>query len=105
MAQRLCWSRWQNKRKLLLNRILPPPFAERSLIEMQPVLLRTDDHPGPHKSHESDYLISGKSVTIDEICTDEASSSAKASFAVYRYCLLLYRDGFMSDFDELLHYC
>lgn len=86
---------------LVLHRILMPPLTEVALIEVQPVLLGTNDHAWAHESHESNYLIGRKAMTVDEIRSDETAGPTKTSFAVYCNCLVLVCDHIVSKVDEL----
>jgi hypothetical protein len=48
----------------LLELLLQPPLSKYPLVEMKPMLLRPNDHPGPHKAHVGNDFISREPITI-----------------------------------------
>lgn len=58
------------------------PCDEVVLVDVEPVLLRSDNHTGPHDAHESDDLVGSEGVLVDKVGADETTSTAEASFAV-----------------------
>lgn len=62
--------------ELTLDTLLDPPLSEGSLVEVQPVLLRSNNHAGPHKPHERDDLVGSEAVAINQVGTNETAGSA-----------------------------
>lgn len=52
------------------DRVFEPPFSERALVKVQPVLLRAYDHAGTHESHVRDDLVGREAMAVDEVCAD-----------------------------------
>lgn len=92
----------EDQREFFFHYVFPPPFSEGALVDVQPVLLGTDDHAGTHESHEGDYFVGGEAVPVDEVCADEAPGSAEAGFAVHRNSFVFDGDHFMGKLDEFL---
>ena len=87
--------------QLALNSLLNPPFSESALVEMKPMLLRSDDHSRSHETHEGDDLVRSKTVTIDQIGTNETSGTSQTSLAMNCNTLLLDSDRLVCKLDEL----
>lgn len=104
-----CGRSWVRGGKLssnsTLNALLNPPLSECTLVEVQPVLLWSDNHTRSHEAHKGYNLISSKAVAVDKICTNQASSSSETSLAVNSNALLLDGNGFMGQADKLAHGC
>jgi hypothetical protein len=62
--------------ELTLDALLDPPLSESSLVQVQPVLLRSNNHAGSHKPHERNNLVGSEAMAINQISTDEATSTA-----------------------------
>ena len=88
--------------ELLFDGVFPPPFTEGSLIEMEPMLLRANDHAGSHETHERYDFVGGKSMAIDQVCSYQTSCPTKPGFAVDSYRFILRVDHLVSQLDEFL---
>ena len=86
-----------------LDALLDAPLAEGALVDVQPVLLRADDHAGTHEAHEGDGLVGGEGVAVDEVGADEAAGAAEPGLAVHGDGLLAADDGLVGEADELAH--
>lgn len=80
--------------------ILECPLSNSVVLQMHPMLLWPNDHTWPHESHVGNAGISRKAVAVDKIGTDETASSAKSSFAVDCY-LLLVCNHLVANIDKL----
>lgn len=87
--------------KLLLHAVLEPPLPESSLVQVQPVLLGTNDHTRAHETHESDDLVGGETMPVDEVGSNQAASPSKTSLAVHGDALLADSDHLVGEVDEV----
>lgn len=87
---------------LLAHAVLKPPLAEGTLVEMQPMLLGANNHTGAHESHESNDLVRSKSIAVDEVGTDQASSATKTGLAV-NSDTLFFGNHIMGKLDKLAY--
>jgi hypothetical protein len=90
---------------LLAHAIFEPPFAERSLVEVEPVLLRPNDHSRSHETHKCDDLVCGESVLVDQISTNQTACATETCLAVDRNALLFDGDHLVGHLDEPAHKC
>ena len=93
--------RWFDELKLCLELIFDVPLSELTLVEMQPVLLWTNDHTRPHESHESDDFVGSEAIAVDEVSSDKTACPSQAGFAMHSDTLLLL-DHVVREPDELL---
>lgn len=85
--------RWRSELGFVL--LLMPPFSEDTLIDVEPVLLRSNNHAGSHEAHEGDALVRCEAMAIDEVCADQTACPAETSFAVDCY-------AFAADVDHVV---
>ena len=64
------------------NTLFDPPFSESALVEVQPVLLRTNNHAGSHETHKGNDFVRCEAVAVDEIGANEAACATKTGLAV-----------------------
>jgi hypothetical protein len=64
------------------------------------MLLWANNHSWTHEAHVCNNLVGSEAVTEDEVCADQTSSAAKASFAMDCDSLLSDGDYFMGEVDE-----
>ncbi len=76
------WCAWFGGFKPCFELVFQIPFSELSLVEVEPVLLGTDDHAWSHESHKGDDFVGGEAVAVDEVCADQTARSTKTGFAV-----------------------
>jgi hypothetical protein len=91
---------WRSQGKLLTHGILKPPFSESALVEMKPMLLWSDNHARTHESHESDDLVCGKPISVNQVSTDEAAGATQTSLAVDSNSPFFHGNHFVGHFDE-----
>lgn len=84
----------------LEHRVLVPPLAEGALVQVQPVLLRADDHARAHEAHVRNDLVGREAMAVDKVCADEAACASEAGFAVNGDAAFFAVDGFVREGNE-----
>ena len=88
--------------KLGFDLVFDPPFAEGALIQMQPMLLRADDHTRAHETHKGNDFVGREAVAIDQISANETPCPTKTCLAVHGDASVLDGDHFVSELDEFV---
>lgn len=89
--------------ELLAHAVFEPPFTERALVEVKPMLLRPDDHTRAHESHEGNDFVCTKPIPVDQIGADQASRATQSSLAVDSDTLLPDSDHLVCHLDKAPH--
>jgi hypothetical protein len=66
------------------------------------MLLGANHHSWSHESHESNDLVGGKTMFVDQVCPDQAACSTKTGLAVHSNSLLLC-NRVVCQLDKLTH--
>ena len=86
-----------------LHGVLVPPAPELVLVQVQPVLLRTDYHARPHKAHIRNQLVRRPIMPVKQVRADQAACPPESSLAVHGNPLPLLRDRLMRHIHKLAH--
>ena len=68
------------------------------------MLLWTNNHTWTHEAHKSNDFVCCESMSVNEICSNEASCPAKSGFAVNTNCLFLDSNHVVSKSDKLANH-
>jgi hypothetical protein len=94
------WSQRHHGSQFFLIRIFPRPLLERALVQVQPMLLRSDHHPRSHESHERNDLVCGEPMFVYQVRSDQTPSPPKTSLAVHCDAFVLHCDHLVCESDE-----
>lgn len=67
------------------------------------MLLRTNHHAGAHESHESNDLVRSETIAVDQVSTNQTSSTTQASLAVDSNSLVLDGDHVVGELYEFAY--